>query len=205
MMAVGMDKRSPVWLKMVFSEGLTESKKREMAKGIKWTKGAVLIVKLRDNMFTLSQMLTSPVMRFFKITSDSGEWAATDLKATERLFTLYVGQVVLQQLVERKLKLAAPDANLNSDERLFIKPYLNFKGGFPFKGGRLIDVGPEASSTTRAPIIKENLSVQQDRSVIEKYELTNMWGADDLRERLLGFFETGVDTNQLKLKVFPDL
>ncbi|EMJ94704.1 hypothetical protein LEP1GSC166_1244 [Leptospira kirschneri] len=38
--------------------------------------------------------------------------------------------------------------------------------------------------------------------IIQKYELVNMWGAEDLSERLVNYFETGLNNDPFKEKVF---
>ncbi len=41
--------------------------------------------------------------------------------------------------------------------------------------------------------------------IIKKHELTNMWGDKDLAERLIRYFDSGVDNEPFKEKVFPGL
>lgn len=53
-----------------------------------------------------------------------------------------------------------------------------------------------------APIVQEDLSVIRDLEIIQKYELVNMWGAKDLSERLVNYFETGRNSDPFKEKVF---
>ncbi|HDS1133376.1 TPA: hypothetical protein UN084_001591 [Stenotrophomonas maltophilia] len=75
-----------------------------------------------------------------------------------------------------------------------------------FFGGRLIDLGPGNDlDVTQAPVIKHSLSVDDDREAIEAFELTNMWGSDDLQDRLVRHFTTGIDRDDLKFVIFPDL
>jgi hypothetical protein len=177
-----------------------------MAKGIIWKKNDLVSLKLRDDLFTIAQMLTSPAMRFYKIKSLDGNWKGVDLNHIEPLFQVFVGKVVLQDLADRKIKDVSVKASGALYERFWIKPHLNYDGGFPFKGGKLIDLGPEGGiGTAVAPVIRQDLSVEQDRDAIKKYQLTNMWGADDLGDRLRHFFDTGEDRDPLKAKVFPQL
>jgi len=83
---------------------------------------------------------------------------------------------------------------------------LNFDGGFPFRGGDLIDIGTEGKiGTTLAPILKEDLALPQDRELIETYELTHMWSDEDLGDRLRRYFDTGINRDDLKFEVFPGL
>ena len=143
-------------------------------------------------------------MRFYKIKNNSGIWKNTDLNKVESLFCVTVGNVVLRNLVREKITDKTVIPSNEPFEKYWINVHLNYDGGFPFKGGKLIEMGPDVESTT-APVIIENLDINHDRKIIEQYELINMWGDTDLSERLIHFFETGIDRNPLKEKVFPGL
>lgn len=175
-----------------------------MAKRISWKHNNVVSLKLREGLYTLGQMLGQATMRFYKVTSPDGDWAGVDLNKVEPLFTLFIGNVVLQNLVDKALSANEAKPSFSPGEQYWIKPRLNFEGGYPFKGGNLIDVGTDGSiGTAQAPVVKESLSLDVDRDVIEKYQLTNMWGDDQLRERLEHWFDTNTDHDFLKEKVFP--
>jgi hypothetical protein len=163
--------------------------------------------------------LTSPAMRFYDVRSSDEHFEDVDLNRTTVLFAVFVGQVVVQRLVTGKL---SPKAVVPSEaplERYWIKPHLRVdpryrdmplpgggKGGYPFVGGDLKDLGQrEDSDTYQAPVAQANLWLPEDRAVIEAYELTNMWGADNVRDRLCRYFDTGVNRDDTKGKVFPGL
>jgi hypothetical protein len=177
-----------------------------MAKRIVWKNGDLVSLKLRDDLHTIGQMLTSPAMRFYKIKSSDGNWANIDLNKIEPLFRVFIGREVLQKLVDRKIPASSVTPSVQPEERLWIKPYLNYGGPFPFKGGKLIELNPESGQgTASAPVVKENLNVATDRDLIEKHELTNMWGEAELRGRLTSFFDKALDLDEMKEKVFPEL
>jgi hypothetical protein len=117
------------------------------------------------------------------------------------LFCVTVGRVVQQQLCEGKVRDRSVIPSSLPFQKLWIDAYVNFDGGFPFIGGKLIEVDPTKDTTT-APIVKDWLLPKADAELIKKYELTNMWGADGLRKRLVRYFDTGIDRNELKEKVF---
>jgi hypothetical protein len=80
------------------------------------------------------------------------------------------------------------------------------KNSFLFMGGRLVDARPnEDISTLEGAVIKENLQLPQDREIIEKYELTPMWSHEDLGARLIRYFDTGINRDDLKFEAFPGL
>jgi len=177
-----------------------------MSKRIVWKKGDLVSLKLRDDLYTIGQMLTNPAMRFYNIKSADGNWVNIDLNKVEPLFRVFIGREVLQKLVDRKILQGSVFPSTQPEERFWIKPHLNYGGPFPFKGGKLIELNPESGQgTAAAPAVKENLSVADDRDLIEKYELTNMWGESELRNRLTAFFDKGVDRDEMKEKIFPDL
>ena len=172
-----------------------------MPKRVTWKENALISLKLRDDLFTIAQMLTSPYLRLFKVCNKDGIWRDLDLNKVEVLFCVLVGQVVLQQLCEGKVRVRSVIPSALPFQRLWINAYVNFDGGFPFIGGKLIEIDP-TKGYTRAPVVKDWLLPKADAELIKKYELTNMWGAEGLRERLVRYFDTGVDRHELKEKVF---
>lgn len=171
-----------------------------------WKENALVCIKLREDLYTLGEMLVSPSMRFFDIANTDGIWKSVDLNQVKLLFQVFVGQVVMQKLVIEKIKEKSVLASNLPFESLLIKPHVNYDGGYVFRGGKLIDIGLEGKiSTPLAPVIKQNLTLPDDREIIEKYELTNMWGDLDLSDRLCRYFDTGVNRDDLKFEVFPSL
>ncbi|MBP5078789.1 hypothetical protein HUS84_33915, partial [Pseudomonas chlororaphis] len=77
---------------------------KDMSKRIVWKKGDVVSVKLRDDSFTLAQMLTSPVMRFYAVHNTDNVWEDVDLNHEQILFSVFVGAVVLKNMVVDKVK-----------------------------------------------------------------------------------------------------
>jgi hypothetical protein len=171
-----------------------------------WKENALVSIKLRDDLYTIGQMLVSPSMRFYDIPSKDGIWKSVDLNYVKPLFQVFVGQVVMQKLVAEKVKEKTVVASNSPFESLLIKPHVNYDGGFPWRGGKLVDIGLDGKiGTTLAPVIKQNLDLPEDRETVEKYELTNMWGDQDLTDRLCRYFDTGVNRDDLKFEVFPGL
>ena len=178
---------------------------------IRWKAGQHVVLQLRNDLFTIAQMRNQPVMRFFDICSSEANWDAPDLSQCRPLFQVFVGMVVQQQLVTRRIAVSTPCP----DElpHYWIRPYTSmdrpFFAGGPeklFHGGRLIDLGPDNDhDITQAPVIKHSLSIRDDKDALERYELTNMWGSDGLRDRLIRHFTSGVNRDDLKFEVFPEL
>lgn len=186
-----------------------------MTKRIIWKDGDLVNIKLRDDLYTIGQMLTSPIMRFYDISNNNGNWKNLDLNKVKSLFSVFVGRIINKELIHNKIKEFSVKASSERYEQYWIKPYTltmdseYYRGdrfSFPFLGGRLIDIGSDGNiSTTCTLIIKEDLTLPQDRELIEKYELTNMWGYEDLSDRLCRYFDTGINRDDLKFEVFPGL
>lgn len=178
---------------------------------IRWKTGQHVVLQLRDDMFTIAQMRNRPVMRFFDIYSNEDSWDSPDLSQYRPLFQAFVGKVVQQRLVTRKITIGTPCPT--ELPHYWIRPYTSldgqyFKGGPDrlFFGGRLIDLGAGNDiCVTQAPVVKQGLSIEEDREAIERYELTNMWGNHDLQDRLIRHFTSGVNRDDLKFEIFPDL
>jgi hypothetical protein len=170
-------------------------------KRIVWKENALVSVKLRDDLYTIGQMLHRPYMRFFSTSNRDGLWTALDLNLVNVLFTVSIGSVVVQMLVDAKIKDPSVVPNRAPFERYWIKPNLSFDGGGAFRGGRLIEMAPGIGSA-RAPVVKQNLTLAHDRERIDAHELTNMWGARDLGQRLSTYFDTGDDRDPMKDTLF---
>jgi len=168
--------------------------------------GDVLSIKLRDDLYTLAQISLPSYVTFFDISSADGKWKNVDLNNTAVLFCIIVATTRIKPLVDAKLSSDAVRPSTKPMGRLFINAGLNFAGGgHPFRGGNLIEVD-ERGETTQRPIIKRSLSVENDADVIRQYELTNMWNdPEELRRRLLRYFDTGINWDPHKEKVFPGI
>jgi len=177
-----------------------------MTNRVVWKNNGIVSLKLRDNLYTLGQMLGKANMRFFNIKSIDGNWCNIDLDKIEPIFTLFIGKVVLQNLVDTKIDDKTVKPNLKPLEKHWISANINYDGGPLFKGGDLIDIGEDVNiGSTQGNIIKQNLSLEADREIIETHELTNIYGDNHVSERLLNFFDTGKDVDALKAEVFAGL
>ncbi|MBC3373232.1 hypothetical protein HU762_04680 [Pseudomonas sp. SWRI92] len=176
-----------------------------MAKRITLKEGDLVSLKLRDDLYTLGQMTKHSVMRFYDVKSEDGTWPDLVLDNSMILFSGFVGKVITQRLAVEKLTCTT-SLILSDHERYWLRPHVNFEGGFPFRGADLIDIGTDcAADYSLVPALKEDLTLSKNRDVIEKYELTNMWGDEDLSDRLCRYFDTGVNRDDLKFEVFPGL
>ena len=185
-----------------------------MKKRITWKAGAFIVIELESGLFTVAQMIASAIMRFYDIKSDKDEWEDVSWPEVKPLFQVFVGTVVQRDLGIRKIAIESIASLHDNINPYWIKPYTSMdalhynatSNSFPFLGGKLIDLGiGNDRETTTAPVLKHDLSVSKDRETIELYELTNMWGSNDLNDRLVRYFNTGINRDDLKFEVFPGI
>lgn len=176
-----------------------------MAKRNLWQDGDVLSLKLRDDLYTLAQMRIPPYMCFFDIRSTDGNWKGVKLDDVNLLFCILVSDARLKPLIVGRVSPDTATPSTKPMPKLFIKPHLYTGGGHPFRGGDLIEIDARGETTAR-PIVKGDLSTERDQDIIWQYELTNMWvEPEKIRERLIRYFDTGVNWDPHKEKVFPGI
>lgn len=167
---------------------------------------SLICLKLREDLYTVAQILVGPLVRFFDIKNQDAVWKNIDFNNVPILFEAFVAGSAIQKLGVEKIKDKTTFASQLPFEWHFIKPYSNFDGGFSFLGGRLVDIRcGDAVDTYQVSVLKENLNLSENRDVIEKYELTNMWVDTDLSDRLCRYFDTGINRDDLKFEIFPGL
>ncbi len=171
-----------------------------------WKPNGMVSLQLRDDLFTIGQMSVKPIMRLYDVSNTEDVWEDSVFSFMIPLFDVFVGRIVIQKLAVRFIAEKSVQTVATPPQRLWIKPHLSYDGKFPFKGGKLIDLGPEGmGDSTHASVTQENLLLPDDREVIEQVELTNMWGAVSLGDRLRRYFDTGVNRDDLKFEIFPGL
>ncbi len=172
---------------------------------IAWEENGLINIKLRDDLYTIGQMLISPTVRFYDIASKDGVWKAVDLNNVKPLFQAYALSAS-KKLAIGKIKEKSVIPSRLPFSPLWIKPHTNYDGSFLWRGGKLVDVGTAGKiDDWQAPIIKQHLNLPEDREIIENVELTNHWSEQDLSDRLCRYFDTGVNRDDLKFEVFPGL
>ena len=174
--------------------------------------GDVLVYQLKENLYTAAQRMESQIVRFFDIKSENANnWEeGLDLNQLPILFEVFVmTNYVEKKFAVKKLKKVIP--SVKPYERFWIVSYDPTDPCFRGKkenvyglGGRLGDLGSNYFTGYDGPIVKHNLSVKKDREILEKYELDWAWG-EAIIERLIRYFETGINRDDMKFEVFPDL
>ena len=176
-----------------------------MAKRIAWKQGDLVSLKLREDLYAVAQMVRNSVMRFYAASNATGDWHGLVTDTTPVLFSGFVGKIVLRQLAVEQFQSGSP-LIVGEHERYWLRPVVNFEGGFPFRGADLVDLGADcALDYSVISALEQELTLPASRDLIERHELTNMWGDADLSDRLCRYFDTGVNRDDLKFVVFPGL
>ncbi|MDA8457042.1 hypothetical protein M4R22_19970 [Acidovorax sp. GBBC 3334] len=177
-----------------------------------WKKDTVISIKLTEDCYSLAQMVNDNAqMRFFSIFNQIDSWENIDLDTIEPLFSVFVGNVVIQKLGQRRVPPKEVNLNKSPCNQLFIEPISNAEGyrvrnEFWDKGGNLVDLGVGARiAGCDAPIVKSNLNPENNLQDIIKHELTNMWGDNNIKNRLLMKKERDINIDQYKFFIFPGL
>ena len=175
-----------------------------------WKKGNVISLKLKENLYSLAQMVNpSAKMRFYNVFNDKDEWSSIDLNYKNTVFCVPVGNILIQKLGVRRIPLAEVIPSNEPCERLFINVASNAEGyrlrnECIWRGGNLVDEGYDARNAAyNSPIIIQNLDITVHREIILKFELENMYGDIIARDRLIRYYETGVNIEPLKFDIFP--
>ncbi len=101
----------------------------QMVKRIVWKHNHLVNIKLRDNLYTIGQMLNRPEMRFYDICNTSGMWKDINLNQVPILFRVFVAsRVVLPNLATEKIKDKSVIPNIQSYNNYWIKSYSSFDG-----------------------------------------------------------------------------
>lgn len=171
-----------------------------------WQVGGLLLIKVDEGLFTIAQMYPDTYLRFFDLRSEGEDFGSVDLNECQILFT--VAALAIRRKGEKALLIQ--DDRIRASkvpmERLFINAHLSSTGKFPWRGGELVDTeGRPVNAGLDQTVLIENLDAKKDRDIILKAELTNMWTYEDMILRLDRYFKTGVNIDQLKYKIFPDL
>jgi hypothetical protein len=172
--------------------------------GIRVKQGDLISIKLRDDLYSISYAVENAIREYFDITSKDGNW---DIDKPVKLKSLFKGYVVNSINIIAVKRIDPANFIFEKEppaETLWVRPYVNLGAGFAFKGGDLISVKPGMGYAS-APVVKGDLTLPKDKDTIEKYDLVNTWGPYEVQERLIRYFEKGINRDDLKYEIFPGL
>ena len=170
-----------------------------------WKEKTIISIKLNENIFSLAQMFNDDSrMVFFNIFSNIDKWENVDLNRVEILFSVDIGNVVIQKLGQQKTKTKNVLPFQGTICNYMISPHLNTPqninnyGEYILKGGDLYDVAKDT-------IVKENLNTKDNREDILKYEVMGNYGGEYIRNRILFYREYKINYDANKNLIFPGL
>jgi hypothetical protein len=159
--------------------------------------GAVLSIKLKEDLYTLGQLHYNHRLECFDITRKTDEWSGVDLNTVNPLFCLVVAESRLLKLFHSN-QSGIVIANQRETPRRAIS-----YGGRPTP--ELVEMD-ERYDSTRSTVITRNLNITEHLDIIYSHELTGMVGQPEkIRSRLLRYFETGVNWDESKVFLFPNI
>jgi len=169
-----------------------------MLKRIVWKNGKVISLKLRDDLYTLVQMRENHYLQFFKISQPHDEWNGIDLSKVDTLFFQYAATCVFKGLASKVVK------KVTVDHKPSQKVMLSAIIGYSYCADLIELTGSQEPH--EGTVIKHNLSIEEDLDLIYKYELSGMIGnPDKLKNRLLNFFENGINWDESKSFLFKGI
>ena len=180
---------------------------------IRWKENSLVNITVSPETHTLALLKRSPYAWFFDVRRKQA-WDELDLPELKPLFCIGIVNAVLNKMATKPIdpkRISSSVNNFLSELAIpkpWIKPHQNTADwnvdNFPFRGGKLIELNPNIGSLD-SPVLKENLDVTRDRIVVEHCELTTMWADQDLTDRLTRFFDKGINRDDLKFEIFPEL
>ncbi|MBA3987054.1 MAG: hypothetical protein H0X63_10885 [Flavobacteriales bacterium] len=165
-----------------------------------WKEGDIVNIKLRNDLYTIGILLVDPYIMLFDLSNTNGEWENIDLDKVPTLFCVLIGRDFLQHSVISKIKKGVKIAKKVEVPKYWLRPIDNYDGKNTWKNAQLIEVDPRIG-TYYGKVIQK-LVTSKDKEIIKKYELTNMYGSEDLNERLIHYFDTNENIDSLKDEIF---
>ena len=173
-----------------------------MLKRFVWKEGGLASFKLKEDLFTIGQMLKSPYLLFFKVKSSDGKYNPIDLNEAPELFTVPVTRSFLQRRGVEKIKKGVVAKSNPILYEYWIQPRIWYGGDYVWKGGDLVKIDPKVGDLGMDNIVINRDIDPDDKEILEKYELTNVLTDKFLTARLILCLEHGKNIDPLKEKIF---
>ena len=160
---------------------------------------SVFGVYIKEGLYSLAQSRKNHWMEFFNIFSDKDEWDGVDLNKVGILFTYCVASDRLKKLL---VSLQNEHVKINirplQSRVIAITDILAGTRGLVKMDDRYTSVDQE--------VLIPQLTVKDNLDIIHTKELAGMHGnAERIQNRLLKFYETGVNWDESKKFLFPDV
>jgi hypothetical protein len=162
--------------------------------------GAVLSIKLKENLYTIAQVKYDHTLQCFNIFREDDNWDGVDLNKEKHLFCVVIATSVILKLFKAK----------HNDSVIADKRPIPLKIIIDHPLTRIPQLkemdGIGNVSPNEWKLIVDNLNLKDHLDLIYKYEITAMMGnPKDIKDRLLRYYNTGINFDDQKKWFFPDL
>ena len=156
-------------------------------------------VYIKEGLYSLAQSRKNHWMEFFNIFSDKDEWDGVDLNKVGILFTYCVASDRL-----KKLLVSLQDEYVKKNIRHQQSKIITYTGSLAEKIG-LVEMDERYDAVDNKVLIPQ-LTLKDHLDIIHTYEYAGIHGnAERIQKRLLKFYETGVNWDESKKFLFPDV
>ncbi|MGE9549404.1 hypothetical protein [Snodgrassella sp. CS2] len=156
-------------------------------------------VYIKEGLYSLAQSRKNHWMEFFNIFNDKDEWDGIDLNKVNILFTYSVAAHRLKELLVSIL-----DEHVRKNVRPQQSRIIAITDILAGTRG-LVEMDDKYDTVDNKVLIPQ-LTVKDYLDIIHTKELAGMYGdSKDIQKRLLKFYETGVNWDEFKKFLFPDV
>ena len=168
---------------------------------MKYEYGAIIAVKIKENLYTLAQARENNLFEFFDEKMDTEDaWRGIDLTSSKSLFCMYVASSKMRGVF---LKLKAKNS-ISPSKNPTIKTMLSAD---PVVGRKyasivnLVDL-PSDFDSVGEKLVKHDLQPSTNNIDLCRYELTGMVGSKYIINRLIKYYDEGVNWDVQKDFIF---
>lgn len=173
-----------------------------MLKYLKWQDGLILSIKVKEDLYAISQMRANYLLEVFDIFVSDDDWSGVNLNKTNVLFTIFVSVKNIKKIFSALVSCEYAVPNERPVEKRMLSAIFGTPGN---TGAKLIELS-ESYSNIGAQVIKEALSPDDDLKLIHRYELCGMVGdPEKIVLRIKNYRETGINWDPSKEFLFPGI
>ncbi|WP_370469845.1 hypothetical protein [Snodgrassella alvi] len=156
-------------------------------------------VYIKEGLYSLAQSRKNHWMEFFNIFNDKDEWDGVDLNKVNILFTYSVAAHRLKELL-----VSIQDEHVRKNVRPQESKIITYTGPLAEKIG-LVEMDARYDTVDNKVLIPQ-LTVKDHLDIIHTKEYAGMHGdSKEIQNRLLKFYENGINWDESQRFFFPDV
>ena len=156
-------------------------------------------VYIKEGLYSLAQSRKNHWMEFFNIFNDKDEWDGVDLNKVNILFTYSVAAHRLKELL-----VSIQDEHVRKNVRPQESKIITYTGPLAEKIG-LVEMDDRYDTVDNKVLIPQ-LTVKDHLDIIHTKEYAGMHGdSKEIQNRLLKFYENGINWDESQRFFFPDV